>query len=136
MRLFTCLLPLCLLLAACTGQRDLPFRADPMTGCFATGPRKAADFRIEQQAGQYQLSLRSDAQWKPPIPLLSASPAHVRQFFPNDAEQIERALLGQGNTFGLFLLRDGATLKGRARNSDYMGLLVIGAGPVYRTHCD
>lgn len=136
MRLLTAVLLGTLLLCACAPAQAPPPGADPMTGCFATGPRKAVDFRVESHGGQHRLALYRKGGWQPQQePLRRASPAEVARYFPNDSGQIASALLGQNGAFGLFRLAEGAALKGRDRNSDFMALLVIGAGPVYRRSC-
>lgn len=137
MRLLTAVLLGTLLLCACAPAQAPPLGADPMTGCFATGPRKAVEFRVEHQAGQYQLALYQQGRWQPQSePLRPASPAEVARYFPEDSAQIASGLLGQNGAFGLFRLAQGAALKSRDRNSDFMAQLLIGVGPVYRRSCN
>jgi len=138
MRLLAAALLCPLWLCACAPAPEPPAPGtDPMTGCFATGPRRSVDFRVDHQGGQYRLSLFRDGQWQPQDePLHPASAAELARYFPDNGEQIASALLGHNGAFGLFLLVPEATLKSRDRNSDYLALLVIGTGPVYRRHCD
>lgn len=137
MRLPATVLLSSLLLLGCAPLPEPPPTADPMTGCFATGPRKAADFRIERHGGHYQLSLHREGGWEAEAtPLRSASPADIVRYFPEDGASIAAALLGHDGAFGLFRLNEDATVKNRDRRSDYMALLVIGAGPVYRRRCE
>lgn len=126
-----------LLLGACSGDTQLPFSSDPMLGCFATSARKAAEFRIEKEGGQYYVSFEREGQWqREPNALYKASRSDIQQYFRDDAEQIDSALIRLAGGFGIFHLRNGASLKARARDSDYMALLLIGAGPVYAVKCE
>ncbi|MGA6538239.1 hypothetical protein ACPEH7_08875 [Stenotrophomonas sp. NPDC101269] len=112
------------------------FSADPMLGCYATHPRKPAEFRIEQQQGRYYVSFQRDDQWhREPTPLQESTRADIARFFKDDADQIGKALVSPRGGFGLFKFNAGATLKGKALDSDYMGLLLIGAGPIYPVAC-
>jgi hypothetical protein len=62
MRTLRLLLPgALLLLTACGDDARLPFSADPLQGCFATGARKPADFRIDKEGGQYFVSFSRGA---------------------------------------------------------------------------
>ncbi|WNH54549.1 hypothetical protein [Stenotrophomonas oahuensis] len=140
MRALPCLLlfPLALL-AGCDKRNggDTVFSADPMLGCYATHPRKAADFRIDQEQGRYYVSFNRDEQWqREATPLQEAKRDEVASYFPSDADQIDRALVRNSGGFGLFHLKSNATLRGKAKDSDYMTLVLIGAGPVFRTGCD
>ena len=46
----------------------------------------------------------------------------------DDAEQIDSALIRMAGGFGIFHFNKGATLKGKASDSDYMALMLVGAG--------
>lgn len=137
MRTLRLLLPgALLLLSACSGDTQLPFSSDPLLGCFATSSRKSAEFRIEKEGGQYYVSFERDGQWqREPNALYKASRSDIKQYFRDDADQIDSALIRMAGGFGIFHVKDGATLKARARDSDYMALLLIGAGPVYAVRC-
>ena len=139
MRALPCLLLLTLaLLGGCDKRTggDAVFSADPMLGCYATHPRKAADFRIDQEQGRYYVSFNRDDQWqRETTPLQQARRDEVASYFPSDAEQIDRALVRNSAGFRLFHLKPGASLRGKAKDSDYMTLVLIGAGPVFRTAC-
>jgi len=130
MRTLRLLLPgALLLLTACGDDARLPFSADPLQGCFATSARKPADFRIDKEGGQYFVSFSRGAQWqREPNALHKATSSEISRYFRDDADQIDGG-------FGIFRVKDGATLKARARDSDYMALLLIGAGPVYAVKC-
>ncbi len=140
MRALPCLLLVPLVLIAGCGKRnagDAVYSSDPMLGCYGTHPRKAADFRIEQEQGRYYVSFNRDDQWqREAAPLQEARRDEVASYFPSDADQIDRALVRNSGGFGLFHLKPGATLRGKARDSDYMTLVLIGAGPVFRTGCE
>jgi hypothetical protein len=127
-----------LLLSAC-GDRDNAagmFSSDPLLGCFATHPRKPAEFRIEQQQGQYFVSFNRDEQWqRDATPLQLSSRADIARFFNDDADQIDKALVRPTGGFGIFHFNPGATLKGKDKDSDYMALVLIGAGPVFQVTC-
>lgn len=126
-----------LLLTACSGDTQLPFSSDPLQGCFATHPRKPAEFRIDKEGGQYFVSFERDGQWqREPNALYKASRSDVARYFRDDAEQIDGALIRTAGGFGIFHARQGASLKAKASDSDYMALLLIGAGPVYAVKCD
>lgn len=113
------------------------FSSDPMLGCYATNARKPADFRIDQQQGKYYVSFQRDAQWQREAqPLQESSRAQIAQFFNNDADQIDKALVRPTGGFGIFHFNPGATLKGKDKDSDYMALVLIGAGPVFKVNCD
>ncbi len=113
------------------------FSSDPMLGCYATNARKPADFRIDQQQGKYYVSFKRDAQWqREPQPLQESSRAQIAQFFNDDADQIDKALVRPTGGFGIFHFNPGATLKGKDKDSDYMALVLIGAGPVFKVNCD
>lgn len=135
---FMLLLPCLLLLSAC-GDRDNAagmFSSDPLLGCFATHPRKPAEFRIEQQQGQYFVSFNRDEQWqRDATPLQLSSRADIARFFNDDAHQIDKALVRPTGGFGIFHFNPGATLKGKDKDSDYMALVLIGAGPVFQVTC-
>jgi len=135
---FMLLLPGLLLLSAC-GERDNAtgmFSSDPLLGCFATHPRKPAEFRIEQQQGQYFVSFNRDEQWqRDATPLQLSSRADIARFFNDDADQIDKALVRPTGGFGIFHFNPGATLKGKDKDSDYMALVLIGAGPVFQVTC-
>lgn len=139
MRALPCLLLLPLLLLSGCGKRpsgDLVYSADPMLGCYSTHPRKPADFRIEQEQGRYFVSFNRDDQWqREAAPLQEARRDEVASYFPNGADQIDRALVRNSGGFGLFHLKPDASLRGKASDSDYMTLVLIGAGPVFRTGC-
>ena len=65
MRTLRLLLPgALLLLTACGDDARLTFSADPLQGCFATGARKPADFRIDKEGGQYFVSFSRGEQWQ------------------------------------------------------------------------
>lgn len=131
------LLALPLLLSACSKAPEAPFSADPLVGCFATSTRKAAEFRIEQSGGQYLVAFSRDHGWETdPSPLQKASRAEITQAFGSGAGQVQSALVRPGGGFGIFHFAPGATLKGKDRNSDYMALVLIGAGPVFKRACD
>ena len=140
MRALPCLLLFPLALLAVCDKRiggGVVSSPDPMRGCYATHPRKAADFRIDQEQGQYYVSFNRDEQWQREAPpLQEAKRDEVASYFPSDADQIDRALVRNSGGFGLFHLKPNATLRGKARDSDYMTLVLIGAGPVFRTGCD
>lgn len=127
-----------LLLSAC-GDRDNAagvFSSDPLLGCFSTHPRKPAEFRIEQQQGQYFVSFNRDEQWqRDTTPLQLSSRADIARFFNDDADQIDKALVRPTGGFGIFHFNPGATLKGKDKDSDYMALVLIGAGPVFQVTC-
>ncbi|WP_369969717.1 hypothetical protein AB8E26_05530 [Stenotrophomonas rhizophila] len=127
-----------LLLGAC-GNHDNGagvFSADPLLGCYATHARKPAEFRIEQQQGQYFVSFNRDAQWqRDPTALQVSSRADIARYFKDDADQIDKALVRPNGGFGIFHFNPGATLKGKDKNSDYMALVLIGAGPVFKVRC-
>lgn len=127
-----------LLLSAC-GDRDNAagvFSSDPLLGCFATHPRKPAEFRIEHQQGQYFVSFNRDEQWqRDATPLQLSSRADIARFFNDDADQIDKALVRPTGGFGIFHFNPGATLKGKDKDSDYMALVLIGAGPVFQVTC-
>ncbi|HDS0949040.1 TPA: hypothetical protein QDZ34_001506 [Stenotrophomonas maltophilia] len=126
-----------LLLSACSGGTQLPFSSDPLLGCFATSARKPAEFRIDKDGGQYFVSFEREGQWqREPNALYKASRDDIRQYFRDDAEQIDSALIRMAGGFGIFHAKEGASLKAKARDSDYMALLLIGAGPVYAVKCD
>lgn len=138
MRLLPCLLLLApLLLMGCGSDNSAGvFSSDPMLGCYATHVRKPAEFRIEQQSGQYYVSFNRDEQWqRDATPLQASSRAEIAQFFRDDADQIDKALVRPGGGFGIFKFTPGATLKGKAKDSDYMALVLIGAGPVFPVKC-
>jgi len=138
MRTLRLLLPgALLLLTACGGDAGLPFSADPLQGCFATGARKPADFRVDKEGGQYFVSFERDSHWqREPNALSQASRSDIARYFRDDAEQIDSALIRRSGGFGLFHTKRGASLKAKASDSDYMALLLIGAGPVYAVKCD
>ncbi len=127
-----------LLLGAC-GNHDNGagvFSADPLLGCYATHARKPAEFRIEQQQGQYFVSFNRDAHWqRDPTALQVSSRADIARYFKDDADQIDKALVRPNGGFGIFHFNPGATLKGKDKNSDYMALVLIGAGPVFQVRC-
>jgi len=126
-----------LLLAACSGGTQLPFSSDPLQGCFTTSTRKPAEFRIDKEGGQYFVSFERDGHWqREPNALSQASRSDIARYFRDDAEQIDSALLRRAGGFGLFHTTRGASLKAKASDSDYMALLLIGAGPVYAVKCD
>ncbi|MEN5266948.1 hypothetical protein [Stenotrophomonas sp. TWI587] len=142
MRLLPSLLPSLLLLSpllltGCGKDNSAGvFSSDPMLGCFSTHARKPAEFRIEQQQGQYYVSFNRDEQWqRDATPLQESSRAEIAQFFRDDADQINKALVRPGGGFGIFKFNPGATLKGKAKDSDYMALVLIGAGPVFPVKC-
>ena len=131
------LLTLPLLFAGCGKAPVTPFSADPLVGCFATSSRKAAEFRIEQEGGQYLAAFSREHGWETdPSPLQKATRAEINQAFGSGADQIESALVRPGGGFGIFHFAPGATLKGKDRNSDYMALVLIGAGPVFKVACE
>lgn len=138
MRALPCLLLLPLLVAC--HDRDAGtgvFSSDPLVGCYATHPRKAADFRIDLEQGQYYVSFNRDEQWqREAAPLQLAARDEVASYFPSDADQIDKAVVRSTGGFGVFHLIPGAKLKGRDNDSDYMTLVLIGAGPVFRSRCD
>ncbi|MDY0956089.1 hypothetical protein SOM22_16040 [Stenotrophomonas rhizophila] len=127
-----------LLLGAC-GNHDNGtgvFSADPLLGCYATHARKPAEFRIEQQQGQYFVSFNRDEQWqREPTALQVSSRADIARYFKDDADQIDKALVRPNGGFGIFHFNPGATLKGKDKDSDYMALVLIGAGPVFKVRC-
>ncbi|MCO7463045.1 MULTISPECIES: hypothetical protein [Stenotrophomonas] len=137
MRTLRLLLPgALLLLTACSGDAGLPFSADPLQGCFATSARKPADFRIEKEGSQYFVSFSRGDQWqREPNALHKATRSEISRYFRDDAEQIDSALIRMAGGFGIFHFNRGATLKGKASDSDYMALMLIGAGPVYAVKC-
>ncbi|MGE8214723.1 hypothetical protein D3C87_355490 [compost metagenome] len=127
-----------LLLGACRNADNAAgvHSADPMLGCYATHPRKPAEFRIEQQQGQYYVVFNRDEQWqRDDTALQVATGAELGRYFKEDADQIDKALLRPSGGFGLFHLVPGARLSGKAGNSDYMALVLIGAGPVFKVRC-
>ncbi|HDS0924524.1 TPA: hypothetical protein QDZ10_003015 [Stenotrophomonas maltophilia] len=135
---FLLLLPSLLLLSACRDRDNAVgvFSSDPLLGCFATHPRKPAEFRIEQQQGQYFVSFNRDEQWqRDTTPLQLSSRADIARFFKDDADQIDKALVRPTGGFGIFHFNPGATLKGKDKDSDYMALVLIGAGPVFQVTC-
>lgn len=135
---FLLLLPSLLLLSACRDRDNAAgvFSSDPLLGCFATHPRKPAEFRIEQQQGQYFVSFNRDEQWqRDTTPLQLSSRADIARFFKDDADQIDKALVRPTGSFGIFHFNPGATLKGKDKDSDYMALVLIGAGPVFQVTC-
>jgi len=135
---FLLLLPSLLLLSACRDRDNAAgvFSSDPLLGCFATHPRKPAEFRIEQQQGQYFVSFNRDEQWqRDSTPLQVSSRADITHFFKDDADQIDKALVRPTGGFGIFHFNPGATLKGKDKDSDYMALVLIGAGPVFQVTC-
>jgi hypothetical protein len=135
---FLLLLPSLLLLSACRDRDNAAgvFSSDPLLGCFATHPRKPAEFRIEQQQGQYFVSFNRDEQWqRDTTPLQISSRADIARFFNDDADQIDKALVRPTGGFGIFHFNPGATLKGKDKDSDYMALVLIGAGPVFQVPC-
>ena len=135
---FLLLLPSLLLLSACRDHDNAAgvFSSDPLLGCFATHPRKPAEFRIEQQQGQYFVSFNRDEQWqRDTTPLQLSSRADIARFFKDDADQIDKALVRPTGGFGIFHFNPGATLKGKDKDSDYMALVLIGAGPVFQVTC-
>ncbi len=138
MRALRLLLPGALLLfTACGGDARLPFSSDALQGCFATSPRRTADFRIEREGSQYFVSFNRDGQWqRDPNGLHKATSSEISRYFRDDAAQIDSALIRMAGGFGLFHFNSGATLKGKASDSDYMALMLIGAGPVYAVKCD
>ena len=130
------LLVLPLLLAGCGRTPEAPYSADPLVGCFATSTRKAPEFRIEARGGQYLVAFSREHGWETdPSPLQKATPAEIQQAFGSGADQIESALVRPAGGFGIFHFAPGATLKGKDRNSDYMALVLIGAGPVFKLAC-
>lgn len=125
------------LLAACSGGTQLTFSSDPLQGCFSTSTRKPAEFRIDKEGSQYFVSFERDGHWqREPNALSQASRSDIARYFRDDAEQIDSALLRRAGGFGLFHTRRGASLKAKASDSDYMALLLIGAGPVYAVKCE
>lgn len=127
-----------LLLGACGNHDDGAgvFSADPLLGCYATHARKPAEFRIEQQQGQYFVSFNRDEQWqRDPTALQVSSRADIARYFKDDADQIDNALVRPNGGFGIFHFNPGATLKGKDKDSDYMALVLIGAGPVFKVRC-
>lgn len=135
---FLLLLPSLLLLSACRDRDNAAgvISSDPLLGCFATHPRKPAEFRIEQQQGQYFVSFNRDEQWqRDTTPLQLSSRADIARFFKDDADQIDKALVRPTGGFGIFHFNPGATLKGKDKDSDYMALVLIGAGPVFPVRC-
>lgn len=141
MRASACLLLLSplLLLGACrkadpgTGT----FSSDPLIGCFTTHARKPAEFRIEQQQGRYFVSFRRDDRWERDLtPLQVSTQADIARFFKDDAGQISKALVRPTGGFGIFHFNPGATLKGKDKDSDFMALVLIGAGPAFKVACD
>lgn len=135
---FLLLLPSLLLLSACRDRDNAVgmSSSDPLLGCFATHPRKPAEFRIEQQQGQYFVSFNRDEQWqRDTTPLQLSSRADIARFFNDDADQIDKALVRPTGGFGIFHFNPGATLKGKDKDSDYMALVLIGAGPVFQVTC-
>lgn len=135
---FLLLLPSLLLLSACRDRDNAAgvFSSDPLLGCFATHPRKPAEFHIEQQQGQYFVSFNRDEQWqRDTTPLQLSSRADIARFFKDDADQIDKALVRPTGGFGIFHFNPGATLKGKDKDSDYMALVLIGAGPVFQVTC-
>ena len=109
-------------LAAVLGAILPMLSSDPMLGCFSTHPRKPAEFRIEQQQGQYFVSFNRDDQWqRDTTPLQVSSRADIARFFKDDVDQIDKALVRPTGGFGIFHFNPGATLKGKDKDSDYMG---------------
>jgi hypothetical protein len=102
-----------LLLTACGGDAGLPFSADP-----------------------YFVSFSRGEQWqREPNALHKATRSEISRYFRDDAEQIDGALIRMAGGFGIFHFNKDATLKGKASDSDYMALMLIGAGPVYAVNC-
>ena len=110
--------------------------ADAMAGCYATKKEGKADIRIEEEAGAHYVSFLRQGAWKKePKPLAFASSVQLQDMFKSEANQIEAALVYPNGAFGLFKLVEGSMLKRRDPDSDYMALVVFGAGPVYRSAC-
>ena len=138
MRALRLLLPsTLLLLTACGDDPRLPFSTDPLQGCFATSARKPADFRIDKEGGQYFVAFNRGDQWqREPNALHKPTSSEISRYFSDDADQIDSALIRMAGGFGIFHFNKDAMLKGKASDSDYMALMLIGAGPVYAVKCN
>lgn len=111
--------PVPLLLTGCGKDNNAGvFSSDPMLGCYATHARKPAEFRIEQQQGQYYVSFNRDEQWqRDATPLQESSRAEIAQFFRDDADQINKALVRAGGGFGIFKFNPGPRSRARPRTA-------------------
>ncbi|WP_216075806.1 hypothetical protein, partial [Acinetobacter indicus] len=79
---------------------------------------------------------RGDQWQREPNALHKATRSEITRYFRDDAEQIDSALIRMAGGFGIFHFNKDATLNGKASDSDYMALMLIGAGPVYAVKCD
>lgn len=136
-------LSLTLFLSACGGDTNsggtgplasvLP---DKMAGCYAVKRGKPADFKVEKEDGQYYAAFRKKDDWKKENePLVEMSSDDLMKAIKSDADKVDMALMYQKGAFALFKFKNGAVVKKKDPASDYMAVIFIGGGPVYRTDC-
>ncbi len=108
--------------------------------CRAASPPARANRPTSASTGkayQYFVSFSRGDQWqREPNALHKATRSEISRYFRDDAEQIDSALIRMAGGFGIFHFNKDATLNGKASDSDYMALMLIGAGPVYAVKCD
>jgi hypothetical protein len=102
-----------------------------LVGCYATKPGGVSDIRVLHRGEQYYLAMRSN--WKHEVPAREPTPAQVHKLFNEQARFYSTGLYA--GMLGLFKVKPGMTINHKPVSGQYVAVIMIGAGEVYRASC-
>ena len=105
--------------------------ADALVGCYATKKGGKAEIRVQRRGTNYYLAI--GANWKDEGIARQPTPKDVEKVFKDQSRFYITGLYS--GMLGIFKVRPGMTIHNRPVSGNYVALVIIDAGEVWRTAC-
>lgn len=115
---------------ACTRSNERKF-----VGCYALENGGRAELKISNDGGKYFFSLRESGGWSKPEGLHLGSIKEIQQLFGKDSVRIKANLVADKGPLAIFLVSPGELYGGEKAKTEYIALLGLGGGSVYKVPC-
>ena len=120
---------------ACDSDRN-PILRDKLTGCYALKPSTPADLKITKESGKYWVSGWDSGKWvRDGMSLVRPEIAALRKELKDDSGEVLAGLVRPMGSFGLFRLREGATIGDKPAPSEFAVSGLLSIKPAFQVAC-
>ena len=125
-------LALCAVLSGCESNTF----ADHMVGCYTPRQNGTPEVKISKGIDGYYVSLWAARAWSDSAAMRRATFEELNRLFGADTAGIAEGWVATTGPFGVFRAKHDAMVPGKDSTSDYVALMFIGRGAVYKIPCE